>query len=163
LIDDLLDLSRISRGELRVEAIDLTALARSITEELARESAHVMKVEIEEGLRTRGDARLVAVALQNLLSNAWKFSSKKTDAHVMVGWSPEHEAFFVRDNGAGFDMAYVDNLFRPFQRLHSQSEFEGSGIGLATVQRVVNRHRGRLWAEGVVGGGATFYFTVERD
>ncbi|HKP64738.1 MAG TPA: ATP-binding protein [Polyangiales bacterium] len=166
LIDDLLNLSRISRGELRREDVDITRLARGIAEDMRRRYAtpHVT-LEIEPGLHAAADPSLLSVVLENLLANAWKFSSKQEAPRVTVGKqsSGGQTVFFVRDNGAGFDMAYSDNLFRPFQRLHSQSEFEGTGIGLATVQRVINRHSGRIWAEGAVGAGATFFFTLERS
>jgi signal transduction histidine kinase len=164
LIDDLLNLSRISRGEMRLETVDVSKLARGLTDELARQpNAHPVQLEIEEGLSCLADSRLLGIVLQNLLSNAWKFTSKTANARVKLARSPGGGAvFLVQDNGAGFDMTYAENLFRPFQRLHSQNEFEGSGIGLATVQRVVNRHGGHVWAEGAVGTGATFYFTLER-
>jgi signal transduction histidine kinase len=165
LIDDLLNLSRISRGELRREQVDITRLARGVAEDLRRHySTSAVSIEIEPGLQAAADPRLLSVVLENLLGNAWKFTSKQAAPRVSVGkqQNGSQTVFYVRDNGAGFDMAYSDNLFRPFQRLHSQSEFEGSGIGLATVQRVINRHTGRVWAEGAVGAGATFYFTLER-
>jgi light-regulated signal transduction histidine kinase (bacteriophytochrome) len=165
LIDDLLNLSRISRGELRREQVDITRLARGVAEDLRRHySTPAASIEIEPGLQAAADPRLLSVVLENLLGNAWKFTSKQATPRVSVGkqQNGSQTVFYVRDNGAGFDMAYSDNLFRPFQRLHSQSEFEGTGIGLATVQRVINRHSGRVWAEGAVGAGATFYFTLER-
>jgi light-regulated signal transduction histidine kinase (bacteriophytochrome) len=119
-------------------------------------------VEIEEHLRAEADPRLVTVVLENLMGNAWKFTARSDPAKVRVGRRDGPEpAFYVRDNGAGFDMAYADKLFGAFQRLHSEAEFEGTGIGLATVQRVVARHGGRVWAESEVGRGATFYFTLE--
>jgi signal transduction histidine kinase len=166
LIDDLLNLSRISRGELRREPVDITRLARSVAEDLRRQyAAPVVSIEIEAGLHALADPRLLSVVLENLMGNAWKFTSKTPAPRISVGKQQSVAAqtiFYVRDNGAGFDMSYSDNLFRPFQRLHSQAEFEGTGIGLATVQRVINRHSGRVWAEGAVGSGATFYFTLER-
>jgi light-regulated signal transduction histidine kinase (bacteriophytochrome) len=164
LIDDLLNLSRITRGELRRDTVDVTRLARSTAEELARNAAaHPVHFEVEEGMTTQGDQRLLGVIFANLIGNAWKFTSKTPDPRVSVGKAEGTDAvFFVRDNGAGFDMAYSESLFRPFQRLHSQADYEGNGIGLATVQRVVDRHGGRVWAEGAVGAGATFYFTLER-
>jgi signal transduction histidine kinase len=159
LIDDLLELSRITRATLRDEPVDLSAMARAIVEELRRrEPARAVTVEIAPGLTVRGDRRLLNVALENLLGNAWKFTGKRADAHLWFG--REGDAFFVRDDGAGFDMAYADKLFAPFQRLHRASEFEGTGIGLATVQRVVARHGGRIWAQGAEGEGATFSFTI---
>ncbi|MDQ4126619.1 MAG: PAS domain S-box protein [Actinomycetota bacterium] len=163
LMDDLLDLSRVSRGPLRSGRVDLSALAREIVEELewsqpGREAEFV----VEDGLEAEGDARLLAVALENLLGNAWKFTSKKPAARIEFGSISEHETrvYYVRDDGAGFDAAYAERLFGAFQRLHNDDDFEGTGIGLATVQRVIHRHGGRLWAEGEVGKGATFYFTL---
>jgi signal transduction histidine kinase len=163
LIDDLLDLSRVSRSALQREAVDLSALAREIVAELRRaQPDRQVEVVIADGLRAVGDGRLLAVALQNLLGNAWKFTARQARARIELGRTNEngHSAFFVKDDGAGFDMRYVDKLFGAFQRLHSPQEFEGNGIGLATVQRIVRRHGGRVWATGEVGNGATFYFTV---
>jgi signal transduction histidine kinase len=164
LIDALLNLSRISCAPLRREQVDITRLGSGIAEQLRRQfPAQVVSIEIEPGLAAAADPRLVGVTLENLLANAWKFTSKTSAPQITLG-KQRHAAqsvFYVRDNGAGFDMAYSENLFRPFQRLHSQAEFEGTGIGLATVQRVINRHGGRVWAEGAVGAGATFYFTLE--
>ena len=108
----------------------------------------------------RGDPRLLAVAMENLLSNAWKFSSKRAKAHIEFGMEPTTNIYFVRDDGAGFDMRFVERLFGAFQRLHSAAEFEGTGVGLATVQRIIRRHGGRIWAESTVDKGATFYFTL---
>ncbi|HET6338697.1 MAG TPA: ATP-binding protein [Polyangiales bacterium] len=164
LIDDLLNLSRITRGELRRETIDVTRLVRSVGEELARHHPEpAVTFEVEEGLTTQGDSRLLRVVLTNLVGNAWKFTSKAPGPRVTIGRAEgTSSVFFVRDNGAGFDMTYAENLFRPFQRLHAQAEYEGTGIGLATVQRIVDRHGGKVWAEGIVGAGATFYFTLER-
>ncbi len=117
---------------------------------------------IEDGLVVEGDPRLLRVALENLLVNAWKFTRGKPEARIEFGVASDdgRAAYFVRDNGAGFEMAYADKLFAPFQRLHSQREFEGTGIGLATVARIIERHGGRVWAEGAVGQGATVYFTL---
>ena len=123
-----------------------------------------MAVSIEAGLTTQGDKRLLRIVLTNLLGNAWKFSSKRKQAEIIFG-SERHQdevSYFVRDNGAGFDMAYTAKLFGAFQRLHGTSEFEGTGIGLATVQRIINRHGGRVWAEGAVNKGATFYFALPK-
>jgi len=115
-------------------------------------------------LKTRGDNHLLQVLLENLLSNAWKFTSKHSQARIEFGTThiKGEQTFFVRDNGAGFDMTYVDKLFTPFQRLHSDREFPGTGIGLATVQRIINRHNGRIWAEAEIEKGATFYFTLDK-
>jgi PAS domain S-box-containing protein len=163
LMDDLLDLSRVSRGPLRTGRVDLSALARDILEELERSQPdREVEFVVAESLKADGDARLLAVALENLLGNAWKFTSKKPAAKIEFGGFFEKgtRVYYVRDDGAGFDAAYADRLFGAFQRLHTDEDFEGTGIGLATVQRVINRHGGRLWAEGEVGKGATFYFTL---
>jgi signal transduction histidine kinase len=165
LIDDLLRLSRLTKGELRPQEIELSEMARKITEEL-RASSGDRQVEfiIPDGLTVFGDLRLVRVALENLLGNAFKFTAEKACAVIKVGCeeSEGETAFFVRDNGAGFDMEHADKLFGPFQRLHTGDRFQGSGIGLATVQRIIHRHGGRVWAEGNVDRGATFYFTLPR-
>jgi PAS domain S-box-containing protein len=163
LIDDLLRLSRVTRAPLERDSVDLTAVAQSIAGNL-REIHADRRIEftIQPGLTARGDARLLEVVLTNLLNNAAKFTGKLAEAQIGVGRT-EHEgqpAFFVRDNGAGFDMAYARSLFGPFQRLHRASEFPGTGIGQATVQRIVHRHGGRVWAEAQVDRGATFYFTL---
>ncbi len=162
LIDALLALSHFSRSELEWQLVDLSALAHLIVAEL-QQSDHHRPVEfvIAEDLTTNGDARLLRVMLENLLGNAWKFTAHQPTARIEFGLqADESAAYFVRDNGAGFDMAYVDKLFGAFQRLHSDHEFPGTGIGLATVQRIINRHGGRVWAEGAVDIGATFYFTL---
>jgi PAS domain S-box-containing protein len=163
LIDDLLEMSRLGRAALRPSHLDLTALAGATLEQLARaEPDRVVDVEVEEGLAAEGDPQLVAILLQNLIGNAWKFTSTRERARIEVGRSrtPHGEAFYVRDNGVGFDMAFVDRLFRPFERLHNIEDFEGTGIGLATVRLIVERHGGRAWAEGEVDRGATFSFTL---
>jgi PAS domain S-box-containing protein len=164
LIDALLGLSRVTRAELSREAIDVTAMAHTIAADLQRdEPSRQVEFVIAEGLTASGDARLLRVALDNLLGNAWKFSAKQSQARIEVGRLTQPDdvrVFFVRDNGAGFEMAYADKLFGAFQRLHRPSEFHGTGIGLATVQRIIHRHGGRIWAEGEVGQGATFYFTL---
>ena len=160
----LLALSRFSRSELEWQLVDLSALARQIATEL-RQSGHSRRVEfvIAAGLTTNGDARLLRIMLEHLLGNAWKFTAHHPTARIEFGvalQADESTAYFVRDNGAGFDMADVDKLFGTFQRLHSDQEFPGTGIGLATVQRIIHRHGGRVWAEGAVDIGATFYFTL---
>gem|GEM_PF-1580466 len=163
LIDDLLHLSRVARADMEYEDVDLAALARSIGEELTRGNPdRVVTLSTADGLVVRGNERLLRVVLQNLLGNAWKFTRATPEARIEVGttWHDGREVYFVRDNGAGFDMAYAHKLFGAFQRLHSTSEFEGTGIGLATVQRIIHRHGGQVWAEGVVGQGATLYFTI---
>jgi PAS domain S-box-containing protein len=163
LIDGLLGISRMARAEMNVEKIDLTSLAAGIVDELrAAAPQRRVDVSIAPGLTARGDRRLLRVVLTNLLGNAWKFTSRKERARIEVGSEVREGApvFFVRDDGAGFDMEYAQRLFRAFQRLHRQDEFEGTGIGLATVQRIIHRHGGRVWAEGRAGQGATFYFTL---
>jgi PAS domain S-box-containing protein len=163
LIDALLSLSRLTRGELRLERIDLSSLVREQAGSLASsEPRRSVEWRIESQLETTADPVLTSAMLQNLLGNAWKFTSRLEGvARIEFGVtrSAAGRAFFVRDNGAGFDMAYAQKLFGPFQRLHNVDEFTGTGIGLATVQRIVHRHGGRVWAEGAVGKGATFYFT----
>src|SRR6184192_949348 len=163
LIDDLLKLARVTRAEMRTEDVDLSGMARDIASELQR-AAPERQVEfaIAAGLKARGDARLLRVALDNLLRNSWKYTAKRPGARVEFASVDANggQAFAVRDNGAGFDMKYADKLFGVFQRLHSAAEFEGTGVGLATVRRIINRHGGRIWAEGAVDQGATFYFTL---
>ncbi|MCK4361826.1 MAG: PAS domain S-box protein [Dehalococcoidia bacterium] len=163
LIDDLLNLSRVTRGKMHYETVDLSALAQTIAMEL-RQSQPERDVEftIAPGLAAKGDAQLLSVALENLLGNSWKFAKKRGRTRIEFGYAETNgqPAYFVRDNGVGFDMAYADKLFGAFQRLHSHNEFEGTGIGLATVQRIIHRHGGKIWAESAVGQGATFYFTL---
>ena len=162
LIQDLLALARTARTELCHEPIDLSALARAILDELRRaDPDRSVDVEIADGLTARADRGLLRLALENLLGNAWKYTSHATASRICMGREPAGErAFFVRDNGAGFDPSYAAKLFQPFQRLHAQHEFEGTGIGLAIVQRIVARHGGRIWAEAQVGAGAAFFFTL---
>ncbi len=164
LIEDLLKLAQVSRAELQSDEVNLSSLATEIAGELATaDSFRAVKFDIAPNCVAVGDPRLVRLALDNLLRNAWKFSSKTQDAHIEFGKTAangKEQAFFVRDNGAGFDMAYAKKLFGVFQRLHPASKFPGTGVGLATVQRIINRHGGRAWAEGVVNKGATFYFTL---
>jgi PAS domain S-box-containing protein len=183
LIDDMLNLSRITRTEMQRQAVDLSALARLIADKLQnREPQRPVQWEIGEGLVAEGDPNLLQIVLKNLLGNAWKFTGKKTGTRIEFGRMNEGAAsvptaaggdgldearlskndavFYVRDNGAGFDMTHVQKLFGAFQRLHAMTEFEGTGVGLATVQRIVHRHGGRVWAEAEVDKGATFYFTL---
>lgn len=163
LIDHLLELSRVSRGELVRQSVDLSAMAREVAAELQRgDSGHSVTFRIAEGVVASGDAGLLRVALENLLGNAWKYTGGTEGALIEFGAdeSGGERIFFVRDSGAGFDMKYADRLFGVFQRLHSAEEFEGIGVGLATVQRIILRHGGRIWAEGRVGSGATFFFTL---
>jgi light-regulated signal transduction histidine kinase (bacteriophytochrome) len=148
---------------LRKESINLTKLGRGVVADLQdREPSRKVTIEIADGLSARGDARLITIVLVNLLGNAWKYSAKRPEARIAFGKQNRggETVYYVRDNGAGFNMTYADKLFAPFQRLHRDSEFEGTGIGLATVQRVVARHGGRVWAEAAVDVGATFYFTL---
>jgi light-regulated signal transduction histidine kinase (bacteriophytochrome) len=163
LIDDLLSLSRVVNSEVQRERFDLSALAKAITEELhKREPNRQVESVITPGLFAEADVHLARVALENLLENAWKYTSKRPTARVELGVTERdgQTVFFVRDDGAGFDMTYADKLFRPFQRVHSATEFEGSGIGLTIVQRIIHCHGGYIWAEGDVERGATFYFTL---
>jgi len=165
LIDDMLQLSRISRSELKLEKVDLGAMAHEISEHFDEQyPGHDVQFVVAPHLTTRADPRLIRIALENLLGNAWKFTRNRLDAYVELGrtLSPTGSTFFLRDNGAGFDMAHADRLFSPFQRLHSSKEYPGTGIGLATVQRVVNMHGGRIWAEAEAGKGATFFFSLHR-
>jgi PAS domain S-box-containing protein len=163
LIDDLLNLSRMTRCDIQREPIDLSALTHAIVAEL-RDTAPTRPVNIviAPGLTATGDARLLRVVLENLIGNAWKFTRKRSCARIEFGATAANgtPAYFVRDDGAGFDMVYAGKLFGPFQRLHDNTEFEGTGIGLATVQRVVRKHGGRIWAESAPDQGATFYFTL---
>ena len=165
LIDDLLGLSRVARGELRRERVDLTGIARSVAAGLRRaDRERRVELVVADGLLAEGDANLMTIAIENLIGNAWKYTGKTEAARIEVGFiegeRDEPRTYFVRDNGAGFDMAYAGKLFGMFQRLHANTEFDGNGIGLATVQRIIRRHGGRIWAEGAVGCGATFFFTL---
>ena len=163
LIDGLLNLSRVTRAEIRGRHVDLSGLAREIVDELRQgENGRRVQCDIAGGAVVEGDPALLRAVLQNLIGNAWKFTRKRDEARIEFGVAKEsgETAFFVRDNGAGFDMTYSDKLFGAFQRLHGQNEFPGIGIGLATVQRIVNRHGGRAWATGAPGQGATIYFTL---
>lgn len=166
LIDGLLKLSRLSQADLTIEHIDLTTLAVVITRELQeRDPERHVTFSIAPALTEKGDPDLIKLALRNLLDNAWKFSSKKAKARIEFGEVEldGEQAFFIRDNGAGFDMAHMGKLFGPFQRLHKSNEFPGIGIGLATVMRILRRHGGRIWAISEVDHGATFYFTLQRQ
>ena len=166
LIADLLSLAQVSRAQLRSESVDLSALARGILGECqARQPERQMALHVEPGLQAQGDAGLLRVVLENLLGNACKFSSQQARAEVSVGQKLDaagEPVFFVQDNGAGFDMAYANKLFQPFQRLHAVEEFPGTGIGLATVSRVIARHGGRIWADAAPGRGAIFFFTLSK-
>lgn len=163
LIDDMLDLSRVTRAKLSREEIDLSALVRAVGGEIQRtEPNREIEFTVAEGLRADADPRLLRIVLENLLRNAWKFTGKHPKAKIEFGVMQDNgkPTYFVRDDGAGFDMAYVNKLFGAFQRLHAMSDFSGTGVGLATVQRIINRHGGRVWVEAEVEKGATFYFTL---
>jgi signal transduction histidine kinase len=163
LIDALLNLSRVARSALHCESVALSSLAEDIARELQQsEPQRAVAFVIQPRLAARGDARLLRVVLENLVGNAWKFTVRQPQPVIEFGarGEPDGPVFYVRDNGAGFDMAYAQRLFGAFQRLHGQHEYPGTGIGLATVQRIIHRHNGRVWAESQVGAGATFYFTL---
>jgi PAS domain S-box-containing protein len=166
LIDGLLALSQTSRVALRMEHVDLTALAHQVVAELRAQSpGREVELRIQEGLAARGDATLLRQLLHNVIGNAWKYTSSKPKACIEFGVRCKDDAereFYVKDDGAGFDMDYVERLFRPFERLHSEADFPGIGVGLATVQRIVRRHGGVIRAEATPGAGATFYFTLGR-
>jgi light-regulated signal transduction histidine kinase (bacteriophytochrome) len=162
LIDGVLQLSRVTRTSLHREDTDLTLFAREIAGQLAKGSARNVEFRIGESIKAHADPTLIRVVMDNLLGNAWKFTRDRAPARIEFGLTTMdgERVFFVRDNGIGFDPAYADKLFQPFQRLHDENEYEGSGIGLAIVQRIIQHHRGRIWAEGAVDRGATFYFTL---
>jgi PAS domain S-box-containing protein len=163
LIDDLLNLSRVTRSEIHIESVNLSEIAEDISYELQRtQPDRKATFHIAEQIRVQGDSRLLRIMLDNLLGNAWKYTSKHPSANISFGMMQHNgnPAYFVRDDGAGFDMKYADKLFGAFQRLHGMTDFPGTGIGLATVQRIIHRHGGNIWAEGNVEQGATFYFTL---
>lgn len=163
LIDAVLNLSRLTRAAMTIVDLDLTLMGKTIIAELrSLEPNRKVEVIIQEGMRAKGDLILMKVTLENLIGNAWKYTSKKDVARIEFGQTTKEgiEVFYVKDNGAGFDMNYAKKLFTPFQRLHTQSEFSGTGIGLASVKRIIHRHAGTIWAESVVGEGTTFYFTL---
>jgi light-regulated signal transduction histidine kinase (bacteriophytochrome) len=161
LIDSLLQLSRITRAEIVRGDADLSQLAETIVANLREENpGRDLEFRIQPDMHADADPKLIQVALENLLGNAVKFSSRVPHAIIEFGWDPEQSAWFIKDNGAGFDMFYSEKLFNAFNRLHGDKDFTGSGIGLATVARVVRRHHGRIWADSVVDHGATFWFTL---
>jgi two-component system sensor histidine kinase/response regulator len=165
LIDDVLHLSRVTRADLRDQEVDLSGIASLILTRLQEsEPERKLDAKVRPGVLVTGDSQLLKIVMENLLENAWKFTAKEPESRIEFGMMQAggEATYFVRDNGAGFDMTYTDRLFGPFQRLHPQGEFPGNGIGLATVQRIIHRHGGRVWAEGLVGQGATFYFTMGR-
>ncbi len=166
LIEDLLNLARVSRSTLERRPVDLGEVAGQVVSSLRqRDPGRAVEISIWEGMKTEGDPRLLRAALENLIENAWKFTAKTEKARIEIGALHDggRTTFFVRDNGAGFDMAYANKLFGAFQRLHSAGDFPGTGIGLATVQRIVRRHGGRIWAEAQVGKGAVFFFNLAFD
>jgi light-regulated signal transduction histidine kinase (bacteriophytochrome) len=163
LIEGLLQLAKVSHQSLRTETVDLEQVVRDIIKRMReREPDRQIEVVCAALPRIRGDQRLLSIALHNLLENAWKYTSRRPQARVEVGCLTEGDrtVFHVRDNGAGFDMQYAEHLFEPFRRLHSPKEFSGTGIGLATVARVVERHGGQIWAQASLDAGATFFFTL---
>ena len=163
LVEALLQLSKLDRAQLYREFVDVSLLARAIAGELEQsEPKRQVDFLIEDGLVTEADRHLTRAVLDNLMGNAWKFTCKEPHGRIEVGTSPKQaiRTYFVRDNGAGFDLAHADKLFAPFQRMHKEADFPGTGIGLATVRRIVERHGGRVWAESKVGQGATFWFTL---
>ena len=163
MIDSLLDMSRVMRVEIHRGPVDLSGMAKSTASSLQEvEPEREVEFVISDGLIAEGDARLLRLVLENLLGNAWKFTSKRARATIEFGVSRDdgHGEYHVRDDGVGFDNAYADQLFIVFQRLHRVEEFSGSGVGLSITQRIVERHGGRIWAEGEVDKGATFYFTL---
>jgi light-regulated signal transduction histidine kinase (bacteriophytochrome) len=164
LIAGLLQLSRSTRGEITLGTVNLSEMARSI--EHALRKSHPDRdviVTITPGIEVNGDRRLIGIVMENLLGNAWKYTSKKQQGEIIFGRRSGNgpTTFFVQDNGVGFDISYASKLFKPFQRLHNVEEFEGTGVGLATVQRIIRRHGGRIWAYSEVDRGATFFFTLE--
>jgi len=166
LIESLLMLARITQTDLKRGRVDLSGMARATAARLqSSQPQRDVEFIVADGLTSSGDSRLLEIVLDNLLGNAWKFTGKRDKARIVFGCARDggQPVFFVRDNGAGFDRSYASKLFGVFQRLHGQNEFGGTGIGLATVQRIIRRHGGRIWAEGEVDRGATFYFTLEQE
>lgn len=163
LINDLLNLSRISRSKMHIQAVDLSAMVWKTTKKLQEDKAEITaEIVVQEGVIVQGDKNLLQIAIDNLISNAWKYSTKKNKINIEFNAFKQNDGwvYCIRDQGDGFDMLYADQLFVPFQRLHSNDEFEGIGVGLATVKRVIDRHSGRIWAESNKGQGACFYFTI---
>jgi light-regulated signal transduction histidine kinase (bacteriophytochrome) len=166
LIHTILEFSRVARTDIKREPVNLSLIAGEIAAELKRSDPdRAVTFTIAEGAEARGDAVLLRVAMQNLLSNAWKFTSRQNRAFVEFGVTRQdgNDVFFVKDNGAGFDNGQMGRMFEAFHRLHKAEEFKGTGIGLATVKRIITRHGGRVWAEGEMGKGAVVYFTLPRD
>jgi light-regulated signal transduction histidine kinase (bacteriophytochrome) len=167
LLDALLHLSQVSRAEMNLQDVDLSAEVTAICGQLrARDPGRQVRVTVQEGVRVTADRALIRSALDDLLQNAWKFTGRRAGAAIEFATAPAGDAricCYVRDNGAGFDPAYAGKLFQPFQRLHASREFPGTGIGLASVRRIIERHGGRTWADGIVDGGATIYFTLNTE
>jgi len=164
LIEDMLKLSRITRSEMDIIKVNLSNIAKSITDELRKsQPQRIVNIKIADSLEDWADPRLMRIVLENLLGNAWKFTGEKEPAEIEFGLIKKDKAeiYFVRDNGAGFDMEYEHKLFAPFQRLHNIEEYPGTGIGLAIIKRIIHRHGGKVWAEGEPDKGATFYFTLQ--
>jgi light-regulated signal transduction histidine kinase (bacteriophytochrome) len=165
LIDDLLKLAQTSRQVLNLDTVNLSGLAQEIVLQMqASEPRRQVLITIAPDIIVDGDRGLLRVVLENLLNNAWKFTTKQENGCIELGVQrhPSESVYFVRDNGAGFNMKYANKLFGPFQRLHDQKEFPGTGVGLATVERIIHRHGGRIWAESEIGQGATFYFVLKK-
>jgi two-component system, sensor histidine kinase and response regulator len=165
LIDDVLYLARVTRAEMREQEVDLSGLVTLLVDRMREaEPGRQVELKVRPGLTVLGDGQLLRIAVENMLENAWKFTARTASPRIEFGLAnvAGEPSYFVRDNGAGFDMAYVDRLFGPFQRLHLATEFPGTGIGLATVQRIIHRHGGQVWADGLPGQGATFHFTIGR-
>jgi light-regulated signal transduction histidine kinase (bacteriophytochrome) len=163
LIEDILMLSRVTRHEIHKKDIDISSIAKEVIKDLkSSEPKRKVDFTVNPKLKTKADDRLMKIVLENLIGNAWKFTQTRPGAKIEVGCMDlaGERAFFVKDSGVGFNMAYADKLFGPFQRLHSEKEFPGTGIGLASVKRIITRHGGRIWADSKVGKGATFYFTI---
>jgi light-regulated signal transduction histidine kinase (bacteriophytochrome) len=164
LIDEVLELARVSSSDIHSDTVDISATAREIIEELRfNDPGKRCEITIEPDMTVTGDTALLRVALENLLSNAWKFSSAKECVRIEVGvrTTKQQAIYFVKDNGVGFDMAYANKLFKPFERLHSKAQFPGTGVGLATVKRIFQRHGGRIWADSVLDQGTVFNFTLQ--
>ena len=164
LIDDILNLAKITRSELKLTRVDISSLATQINQELkAAYPEHNVVVDIENGLNVLGDNTQVRVLLDNLLSNAWKFTRDQEAPQIRLGQivGENRSVFYLSDNGVGFDPVYAEKVFQPFQRLHRNDQFPGTGVGLAIVERVIQRHNGRIWVQSTLGKGSTFYFTLD--
>jgi light-regulated signal transduction histidine kinase (bacteriophytochrome) len=163
LIDDMLNLSRVNRAEMNIQLVNLSKMAQKVADELQEaQPEREIRFIIQKGVYVKGDGQLLRIVLENLIGNSWKFTSKHATARIEIGMQLQNDmpVYFIRDDGAGFDMNYAQKLFGAFQRLHGAGEFPGTGIGLATVQRIIQRHGGNVWAEGEAEKGATIYFTI---